>query len=43
MLGAVAEQALCQRWRDHHDISAAHHLTGSYLRLAVKIAMSYRG
>ena len=43
MLGAVAEQALWQRWRDHHDISAAHHLTGSYLRLAVTIAMSYRG
>jgi RNA polymerase sigma-32 factor len=43
VLGAVAEQALCQRWRDRHDISAAHRLTGGYLCLVVKIAMSYRG
>ncbi len=41
MLGAEAEQLLCQRWRDHHDVSAAHQLTGSYLRLVDKIAMGY--
>jgi RNA polymerase sigma-32 factor len=43
VLGAVAEQALFQRSRDHHDIAGTHHSTGSYLRLVVKIAMSYRG
>jgi RNA polymerase sigma-32 factor len=43
VLGAVAEQVLCQRWRDHHDISAAHHLTGGYLSLVARIAMGYRG
>ena len=43
MLGAEAEQALCQRWRDHHDIPAALQLTGSYLRLVDEIAMGYRG
>ncbi len=41
-LGAEAEQALCQRWRDHHDIPAAHQLTGSYLRLVDEIAIGYR-
>jgi RNA polymerase sigma-32 factor len=43
VLRVEAEQALCQRWRDNHDISAAHQLTGSYLRLVDKIAMDYRG
>jgi len=43
MLSADVEQALCRRWRDHHDISAAHQLVGSHLRLVVRIAMGYRG
>jgi hypothetical protein len=42
MLGAAAEQARCQRWRDYHDISAAHHLAGSCLYLVVKIAARRR-
>jgi RNA polymerase sigma-32 factor len=43
MLDAEVEQALCRRWRDDNDISAAHQLVGSHLRLVVKIAMGYRG
>jgi len=29
MLSAEAERALCYRWRNHHDISAAHQLVRS--------------
>lgn len=43
MLGAELEQALCIRWRDNHDISAAHQLAGSHLRLVVRIVKGYRG
>jgi RNA polymerase sigma-32 factor len=43
VLSAEIEQALCHRWRDRHDISAAHQLIGSHLRLVVKIARGYRG
>ncbi len=43
MLSAEAEDALCRRWSEHHDISAAHQLVGSHLRLVVKIARGYRG
>ena len=43
MLSIDVEQALCRRWHDHHDISAAHHLVGSHLRLVVKIALGYHG
>jgi len=43
MLSAEVEQDLCNRWREHHDISAAHQLVGSHLRLVVKIALGYRG
>jgi Sigma-70 region 2 len=43
MLSAEAERALCYRWRDHHDISAAHQLVGSHLRLVARIAKVYRG
>ena len=43
MLDAEVEQALCHRWRDDGDISAAHQLVRSHLRLVVKIAMGYRG
>jgi len=43
MLGADVERALCCRWRDYHDSSAAQQLVSSHLRLVVKIAMGYRG
>lgn len=43
ILSAETEQALCHRWRDRHDISAAHELVRSHLRLVVKIAREYRG
>jgi len=43
MLSAEAEQTLCCRWRDHHDISAAQRLAGSHLRLVVETAMDHRG
>lgn len=43
MLSAKEEQALCLRWRDHHDIAAAHRLASSHLRLVAKIAFGYRG
>jgi RNA polymerase sigma-32 factor len=42
MPGATIELALCQRWRDHHDISAARQLMGSARSLVVNIAMGYR-
>jgi RNA polymerase sigma-32 factor len=43
MLTAEVERELCYRWRDHHDISAAHQLVSSHLRLVVRIAMGFRG
>jgi RNA polymerase sigma-32 factor len=43
VLSAELERALCHRWRDHHDISAADHLVRSHLRLVVKIAKHYHG
>ena len=41
-LSTEAERALCYRWCDHHDISAAHQLVGSHLRLVVGVAEVYR-
>jgi len=43
MLGAQEEFMLAKRWREHDDRDAAHKLVTSHLRLAVKIAMGYRG
>lgn len=37
------ELSLSRRWRDDHDLKAAHRLVTSHLRLVAKIAMSYRG
>ena len=37
------EYKLAKRWREHGDRDAAHQLVTSHLRLAAKIAMSYRG
>jgi RNA polymerase sigma-32 factor len=43
MLEKDQEYALATRWRKHGDRDAANQLVGSHLRLAVKIAMGYRG
>ncbi len=43
MLGAQEEFMLAKHWREHDDRDAAHKLVTSHLRLAVKIAMGYRG
>src|ERR1700716_1318802 len=43
MLGVQEEFMLAKRWREHGDRDAAHKLVTSHLRLAVKIAMGYRG
>ena len=43
MLAAEEEVSLARRWRDGHEIEAAHQLVVSHLRLVAKIAMGYRG
>ncbi len=43
MLEKDQEYALATRWRNYGDRDAANQLVGSHLRLAVKIAMGYRG
>ena len=43
MLERDQEYKLAKRWREHGDRDAAHQLVTSHLRLAAKIAMSYRG
>jgi RNA polymerase sigma-32 factor len=43
MLERDQEYKLAKRWRDHGDRDAADQLVTSHLRLAVKIAMNYRG
>jgi RNA polymerase sigma-32 factor len=43
VLKAEEERALAERWRDKHDVQAAHKLVTSHLRLVVKIAMGYKG
>src|SRR3984885_9848105 len=43
LLSAEEEFALACRWRDHQDVSAAHRLVTSHLRLVAKIAIGYRG
>src|ERR1700690_3805048 len=43
MLTPEEELALSHRWRDEHDLEAAHKLGTSHLRLMAKIAMGYRG
>jgi RNA polymerase sigma-32 factor len=37
------EQLLARQWRDKQDQRACHKLMQSYLRLVVKVAMSFRG
>jgi RNA polymerase sigma-32 factor len=43
MLEPQEEYMLAKRWREHHDLEAAHKLVNSHLRLVAKIAMGYRG
>jgi RNA polymerase sigma-32 factor len=43
MLERDEEYNLARRWREHGDRDAANQLVTSHLRLAAKIAMSYRG
>jgi RNA polymerase sigma-32 factor len=43
MLTPEEELELSRRWRDQHDMEAAHRLVTSHLRLVAKIAMGYRG
>jgi RNA polymerase sigma-32 factor len=43
MLSAEEELSLSKRWRDTEDMTAAHKLVTSHLRLVAKIAMGYRG
>jgi RNA polymerase sigma-32 factor len=43
MLSAGAEQALCHDRCDHHDVSAAHQMVGSHLRLVARVAKVCRG
>jgi RNA polymerase sigma-32 factor len=43
MLAPDEEYMLAKRWREHDDLSAAHRLVTSHLRLVAKIAMGYRG
>jgi RNA polymerase sigma-32 factor len=43
MLERDQEYKLAKRWREHGDRDAANKLVTSHLRLAVKVAMNYRG
>jgi RNA polymerase sigma-32 factor len=43
MLERDQEYELAKRWREHGDRDAADQIVTSHLRLAVKIAMGYRG
>jgi len=43
MLGPDEEYMLAKRFQDANDMSAAHRLVTSHLRLVAKIAMGYRG
>lgn len=38
----TAEETLCVRWRDRHDVSAAHQLAKRYRRLVAELAEIYR-
>jgi len=43
MLERNQEYMLAKRWREHGDRNAANQLVTSHMRLAVKVAMNYRG
>lgn len=42
MLAPEQEYMLAKRYKEHGDIDAAHELTTSHLRLAAKVALSFR-
>ncbi len=42
VLDREEEFMLAKRWREHHDVEAAHKLVTSHLKLVAKIAMGYR-
>ena len=42
-LSATQEDALCRRWHEHHDVTAAEQLVGSHLHLVAGIAVAHRG
>lgn len=42
MLEAEKEYMLAQRYKNYGDVDAAHELTTSHLRLAAKVALSFR-
>ncbi len=42
MLDAHKEYMLAKRYHDYNDVNAAHELTTSHLRLAAKVALSFR-
>ncbi len=42
MLDAHKEYMLAKRYHDYNDVAAAHELTTSHLRLAAKVALSFR-
>ena len=43
MFSSEVERTFYYRWRNHHDISAAHQLVAKYLNLVSKIAEGYAG
>jgi RNA polymerase sigma-32 factor len=43
VLEAKEEYELSKRWKEHGDVSAAHRLVTSHLRLVAKIAFKFRG
>src|SRR5438128_8091031 len=43
MLEPQDEYMLAKRWREHHDLEAAHKLVNSHLRLVTSIATGYHG
>ncbi len=42
-LSVREEEALCDRWHEHHDIAAAERLIGSHLHVLATIATAHRG
>jgi len=42
MLSQEDEYMLAKRFKEHNDVDAAHQLTTSHLRLAAKVALSFR-
>ncbi|MBC6497428.1 MAG: RNA polymerase factor sigma-32 [Alphaproteobacteria bacterium GM7ARS4] len=43
LLDREEEQALIRAWQDHEDQGALNRLVGSHMRMAVRLALQYRG